>query len=566
MGVCPLLEKLLITRNALVRTGIVLSLVSHAALAVDPPNAGAVNRLEREQLERLLQERRLQQEVIKPDIALPAAPSPGAVSQVRNIPVKGFKVDASEILSLEEIRAVLAPYENRTLSLADLMDAVAALNKLYAERNMPTARAFLPPQQIEDGIVAIRLVEARLSEIHMGPMSQVSPVFVGERLTLAPGDLMSVGRLENDLVRFNRLHDVQLRASVQAGKERGTTDIQLEAAEPKRYQFSLFTDNAGRYTVGQYRAGLTARIAGLTGHGDNLLFTAITGEGSDSYYLGYSVPLNKDDLKLDLAVSHGGINVVEGGFAPLDVSGLSQEFDIGLSKPLIVESQRLLNLYGRLALKESISKFGGATQQNQDLRVFTMGLSGERLGNETAWTYDLNLNLGVTDLGGEDSFFALRGNTAWLKRVGTRSQLLLRGAVQLSPTYTIPSAEQFQLGGSASVRGYSEGLLSGRSGYLVSGEWRYALQDPEEYLLQHPDTPALTGVLFLDHGGAFPYRATPLKDVTASDFLTGVGLGLNVDWKSRVSARFALGWPLRANATEERPQEPRLHASLSINW
>jgi hypothetical protein len=45
-----------------------------------------------------------------------------------------------------------------------------------------------------------------------------------------------------------------------------------------------------------------------------------------------------------------------------------------------------------------------------------------------------------------------------------------------------------------------------------------------------------------------------------------VGVGLQADWKNRVVARFALGWALRENPAENVQREPRLHASVSINW
>ncbi len=541
--------------------------LSHGAVyAVDPPDAGAVHRLEREQLERLLQERRLLQQPVQPEISVPSAPAPSEASRVRNIPVKSFELNESAILSAGEIRAVLAPYEGKTLSLADLFEAVAGLNKLYADKNMPTARALLPPQEIRDGVVKIRLVEARVGAIKVGQVSQVSPEFIQQRLTLVSGELMSVSRLESDLQRFNRLHEVQLRASVQPGLKTGETDIQLEAAEPKRYQYSLFADNAGRYTVGEERVGLTARVAGLTGRGDSLMFTGTLAEGADSYALAYALPLNPDDLKLDIAYSQGGIKVVDGGFVPLDVSGTSSDFSVGLSQPVLVDAQRLWSLYGRMAVKESVSKFGGAEQLNMDLTVLTAGASGEYQSDSSSWNLDVNLNQGLRGLGSESSFTALRANAAWLKRLNLRAQSILRGGLQISPTSLIPASEQFQLGGGSSVRGYSEGLLSGRNGYLISGELRYALQNPEDYLTRSPNTPLLTGFVFLDHGGAFPYRPRPLKDATGDDYLTGAGVGLLVDWKSRVSGRLAVGWPLRQNAAEAVEREPRLHAFVSISF
>lgn len=536
------------------------------ARAADVPSAGAVQQLERQQIERLQQERRLRQQPVKPDIALPPAPAAEGASQVKNIQVKSFQLDASAILSAEEIRAALAEYENQTLSLADLLGAVDRLNALYAAKNMATARAFLPPQDIRDGVVHIRLVEARVGAVSLAGAEQISQTFVTDRIHLTRGDLMSVTTLENDLIRFNRLHEVQLRASVQPGAERGTTDLLLTANEPRRYQFAAFADNAGRHTVGETRLGIVARALGLTGHGDNLLFSAIASEGSTSTYLGYAVPLNADDLKLDVSYNQGSIKVVEGAFVPLDVSGSSNDFTIGLTQPLIARADILLNAYGRAAAKESINEFGGVIQQNLDLMVLSLGVGGDLQQPEATLIHDLNLNWGLTQLGGEASFFALRGNAAWLGRYGSRAQLLFRGNMQYSPTDLLPSSEQFQLGGSASVRGYSEGLLSGRSGYLLSAEWRYALQNPDDYLLQAPGAPLVSALAFIDHGGAFPYRPSPLKDVTENDFLTGAGVGLMLDWKGQITGRLVVAWPLTDNPAEAEQRKPRLHAAISYNW
>jgi hemolysin activation/secretion protein len=560
------METFLIKRTQIFGAGLALCLAHLPVMAADPPDAGAIYRLEREQLERLLQEQRLQKKPVQPEVAVPAAPASGSASQVRNIPVKSFQVDDSAILSKEEISDALAPYEGKTASLADLMEAVAAINALYAGKSMPTARAFLPPQDIKDGVVRIRLVEARVGEIRMGAMTQVTPEFVRERMSLDSGELMSVPVLENDLIRFNRLHDVQLRAGVQAGKSVGTTDLQLEAVEPKRYQYSLFADNAGRYTVGEYRFGFTARALGLAGRGDSLLFTAVAGEGNNSYYLGYSTPINARDLKLDVSYSRGSIKVVNGNFVPLDVSGQSRDFTVGLSLPAVVESQRLRNYYGRLSIKESVNETGGVANQNLDLAVLSLGVSGEHQRDTSAWTYDVNINQGLQDFGGEASYTAIRANGAWMGRSGERSQIILRGNLQFSPTELLPAAEQFQLGGSASVRGYSEGLLSGRNGYLVSAEWRYALDRAEGSVPDDPSAPQFTTLLFLDHGGAFPYRPSPLKDATSQDYLTGAGFGLQADWRNRMTARAALAWPLRSNDSEVLRREPHVHASISINW
>ncbi len=522
-------------------------------------------RIERQQIDRLRDEQRLQQQPTRPDVTLPATPAPPQPSQVRNIPVKGFEVSPSAVLSAEEIKSALQPFENRTLSLADLFEAVAALNKLYDAKNMPTARAYLPQQDIANGIVKINLVEARIGQIQVGPTTHVSSDFVQKRMSQKPGDLLSAAKLEQDLIRFNRLHDVQLRAGVQAGTSPSTTDVKLEPVEPGRLQFSAFADNAGGLTTGEERVGATVRMAGYSGNGDSATLSLVNGRGSSSFSLGYALPLTADDLRLDVSYSTGRIKVINGAFVPLDIGGLSRELSIGLTQPLVVDANRLWNLYGRLARKTSISDFGGVSQTPNETAVLTVGFSGEVQSDTTAWTLDAGVKQGLREFEGKSEFTALRANASWLKRLGSQSQIVLRGGFQYTETQVLPSGEQFLVGGSSTVRGFSEGTLSGRNGYLASAEWRYLFQDPAREA-QAPSDLRFTGIAFIDHGAAFPFRPSPLLDATGNDYLTGAGFGINVDFKRSTSARLTLAWPLRDNPSDAQPRRPQLNFSLNYTW
>lgn len=64
------------------------------------------------------------------------------------------------------------------VSLQDLFDAVAAINRLYDARHQPTARAILPPQTVSDGTVRIRLVEARIGELRVGGTTWLRDDFI----------------------------------------------------------------------------------------------------------------------------------------------------------------------------------------------------------------------------------------------------------------------------------------------------------------------------------------------------------------------------------------------------
>jgi hemolysin activation/secretion protein len=550
---------------------IALALASPLALAQASISPGAIQQQQQEDERRRLQEQRVLTPPQAPEISVPAGgPDAPGSDQIR-IEVQQILIDKSALLEPAALDAIIAPLEGRTVTLAELQQAVAAVNALYAQAGQATARAILPPQTVKDGLVRIRLVEARVGELRIQGTEALDPGFVSARVPLQGGELLSVPELESALVRFNRLNETKLRAGVVAGSQFGTTDVDITATEPPRTKFSLFFDNAGRDTVGETRGGLNARFANLAGRSDILQFIATRTEGSENYALSYSVPVASNDLRLDLSASHGNIRIVDGPFEPLDITGSSSDYSAGLTYPLIVTLEQMWSAYGRFSARESSSEFGGFTQESLNLRVLTLGLSGERQTDATAWYLDNALAFGISGvLGGDQGFWYYRGSAtrfdrlnAFFDGISERYQLLTRGGLQFSDTRFLPASELFQIGGAYTVRGFSEGLLAGRNGYFVSAELRIG-QTLAEYQAAHPDAPRLTGLVFIDHGGALPYRPGDLKESTHDDYLTSVGAGVLFDWGERVSGRLVIAQPLRGNPAELHDRRPRAHVSINI--
>ncbi|QID19302.1 ShlB/FhaC/HecB family hemolysin secretion/activation protein [Nitrogeniibacter mangrovi] len=542
-----------------------LALASPLALAqganVSP---GAIQQQQQQEEQRKSQEKRVLTPPAAPQIEVPAGGPAEPAAKAMKIEVQQILIDKSQLLDPADIDAIITPLEGRTVTLAELQQAVAAINALYAKAGQATARAILPPQTIKDGLVRIRLIEARVGEVHIKGTEALDPAFVRQRIELEAGELLSVPALEASLVRYNRLHESKLRAAVVAGKQFGTTDVDVTAAEPQRARVSLFFDNAGRDTVGEARAGVNARAANLAGRSDLLQFVATRTEGSESYALSYSIPVTRNDLRLEMSASKGNIKIIDGPFDPLGITGSSSDYTVGLSYPLQVSLERMWTAYGRFSARESSSEFGGFTQEALNLRVLTLGLSGERQTDSSAWYVDNALAFGISGaFGGDQGFWYYRGSATRFDRLSERFQLLTRGGLQFSDTRFLPASELFQIGGAYTVRGFSEGLLSGRNGYFMSAELRIG-RTLEEYQAAEPGAPNLTGIVFIDHGGALPYRPGDLKESTHDDYLTSVGAGVLFDFSERVTGRLVIGQPLRGNPAELHDRRPRLHASINI--
>jgi len=455
------------------------------------------------------------------------------------------------------------PYQGRDVSLKELFEAVSKINQLYDAKNIKTARAILPPQEVKSGTVKIQLVEARLGGVIISGVKDVRSGFVEDRIHVKPGELISVTKLEEDLIRFNALYEPKLRADVRAGAEVGKTDITIAVQEAEKYHLTTFADNAGRDTVGENRIGAIYKVNNLLGVNDSIQVVATGTSGSRSYGFSYSIPVSKDDMRLDVSYNYGNIKIVNGPFVPLDITGSSRDLSVGLTQPFSVGINRQWAAYSRLSARNSISKFSGFTQQDLDLNVIALGLSGEAHYNTYAWSLDNSLNFGTKSFGGEDSFTYYRANASRVDRLTDRLQLLTKAGLQYSFTQVIPSGEQFQVGGLYSVRGFSEGLLSGRNGYFGSVELRAALNSPP----QNSPTglpPLVQGLVFFEHGAALPYR--PGQSITKDDYLTSAGVGLMMDFGSRISARLTFAYPLDKNPNEMNQRSPRISAGVNVAW
>ena len=120
---------------------------------------------------------------------------------------------------------------------------------------------------------------------------------------------------------------------------------------------------------------------------------------------------------------------------------------------------------------------------------------------------------------------------------------IIRGNGQLSDSHLLPSSEQFQVGGLSSVRGYPEGHLVGDEGYFVSAEIKFPLPFTDREGGGSSLREKLKGSCFIDHGAALPYKGNGASS-SHEDFITGVGVGLSMNFSRYLTGRVDVGFPL----------------------
>jgi hemolysin activation/secretion protein len=533
-----------------------------AAQVVVPPAAdpGAIQQrqIEEERRRRLEEEsRRKPPEKPVATDALEAPPAPAPAPELR-FRVREIEFSKSEILTREELDALAAPYRGRTVALADIQQLVARVNELYRSKGVVTARAILPPQDLTEGVVRIRLIEGRIGEISVRGNETTNADYVLARVRQRRGDLVDLPALERDLRRFNRTNDAQLRAELKPGAAVGETDVGLVLAEPPRHELRLFADNSGSAQTGETRAGVLYRNRSATGHRDELLATAVRAEGQESHSLSYSFALGTLGTRLQIAYYDDRTKIKRGPLATLNLSGEAAAVVASLRHPLAIGAAHQLDAVLGAKKRSALTRIETVLLQDTDTSDVSLGLEGQAADASGYWLGTVTwLRVKASTLAQPGRFFDVWRGTL------RRSHDLARGfaaVASLAWQYTgddlLPAGEQFLIGGEGSVRGYQTGLLAGDRGATLSLELHHPLPSAAG-----GEPPRASGFFFLDQGQVRPFRA-PGDPRSDRDTLVGAGWGVNLALGAGVALRATYAQPLRS-----RPEEPRNYrVTFQLVW
>jgi predicted Zn-dependent peptidase len=132
----------------------------------------------------------------------PAAQAPPGVT----FAVKRLRITGASVFPESKLLPLVKEYEGRDVSLADLEQAAARVSKFYRQNGFPVARAYVPAQEIKDGVVEIAVLEGRYGKLDLRNSSRLSDSLARSTLSAASsGAVIEQSRLERDLLLLKDL-------------------------------------------------------------------------------------------------------------------------------------------------------------------------------------------------------------------------------------------------------------------------------------------------------------------------------------------------------------------------
>lgn len=500
-----------------------------------------------------------------------AVPPTPAVPLRQAFPVRTIRVEGSALIPPDEARRLVAPYEGRTLTLADVQRLLQELTQWLRGHGHVTSRASLPPQDVTEGIVVIQILEGRVGRIRVEGARYTKPRVLVGRMATRAGAVLDYATLQRDLARLNANPDRTVKAILLPGETPGTTDVILRAEERSPIHLGLLAHNAGTALTGRHRQGISIGHTNLTGHDDQLVIREEWAEraaflGTTASYL---LPLGASGRTLGLDASHA--NVLLGRhLRPRDVEGVATLLGATWAEPLWHNDQWELEWATGFEGKRIRSREDGGDRGKDDLRVLRVGPNVLEQDTKGRGILTTELGAGFSRFLGSSrkvdpsasrertggQFARVAVGIGRLQRLWGEWQLVVRGAWQWTND-RLPPAEMLRLGGADTVRGYPEGEFLGDYGYSGTVE----LRTPLPWFRRAGRGP-FTFVTFLDGGAGFLRH--PLQTEEEKTRLWGVGWGLRWSISPYTAASLDLGFPVGDTSTEK--DTPRLYYSVAIGF
>jgi len=83
----------------------------------------------------------------------------------KRFPVSKIEVSGNSVIGSDQIAAIVTPYEGKDLSLDDLRRVASQISELYRAKGYFLSAAYVPNQDVTNGVARIDVVEGKIGSV-----------------------------------------------------------------------------------------------------------------------------------------------------------------------------------------------------------------------------------------------------------------------------------------------------------------------------------------------------------------------------------------------------------------
>ncbi len=463
--------------------------------------------------------------------------------------VAGYEiVGDSTNLSDTRIKEILAPYVGEKQSLSSLQQAAEALELAIKKSGNAFYGVSLPPQKPEKGIIKLEVTAYKLASLKVKPGKFFSEDNIKRSLPVLKEDQSpDIKQMQRNLYILNQHPSKQTAVAFSPSLEQiGKIDAEIKVQETDPQQMYMSMTNTGSEQTGKIRLSTGYQHNNLFGkdHALTLSYTTSPGHWGDVQQKGafYKIPLYDWGSSLTAYYTESSTNTGEisgfavsgsGRFGGLKweyalprYNGVEQALTFGIDEKDFINNVTFIQFNTQLGVDISARPWNVAYKAKwQDSRYKVEALLGYRR-NIAAGKNNNDTTYNASRAGADSAWNAWTYSLNTTATLDNKWEVIARLSGQNTDEALI-AGEQFGIGGSGSVRGAGERVLSGDKGMQMNLEvWMPATKNPR-----------LFG--FFDAGTVSLVEPVPGTDDKQS--ISSAGFGVQWLWKQNLSVNATWG-------------------------
>ncbi len=514
--------------------------------------------------------------LMKEDQMLESGRTIDEIGEISNLLISIEKqVEQEHVGPLEVQRLVWLVREQqqkRGVTLGMIETVADRITRYYREHGFILAKAYIPEQQVRDGVVTLTLLLGVLGEVKVNDNQNYND----ERISSVFDDMMTMpvtsAKIEEKLYLVNDFPGLSTHGFFEAGSQVGDTRLNVNVKSEEWYDANLRLDNHGSAETGENRLYADFSWNNPTGTADQLQLGLLhaSDPGSTNYgQIRYNSHIFGPRFQVALGYatnqfvlgSNSEVNAI------LQLEGETRVADMSMTYKFLRSRKENYSLDFIVENIESLVTVGGNSLGDffdDEVRNASFKFNYDILQEKSKMLHQGNIRItqGEFLLGANTAqdldYTILKADYSLLSfwkipftDIETRS--VVRSSIQFSDT-SLSTINQISLGGPARARGFLQTEFSADSAIYLGADWFFNL--PEALDVEFDDTSLgniLTPFLFLD--AAYGEAKSPTLPVVDSEgnssggegnsaTLISAGLGIQFSYGAMISGNFQFAFPI----------------------
>jgi hemolysin activation/secretion protein len=516
-----------------------------SAAAVDIPTTAQVDRIKPQENKPILPKE--EGKVLVPKSEKPRVNAPAMAKEIKLV-LKGVEISGATIFSPKLLKKTYKEYLDKEVTLEVAWIIADRITEKYRRAGYFLSRAYVPEQEIGDGIIKINVVEGYVGEVNFQNPDDNNRVLKQLIKQIKNEKPLKASQLESFLLRANDISSVPFKGVLSASQAVDEAAVKMTLVQTKKENQGVVTfDNYGSRFIGPYQATASYRASFIPLNKTTLSTVVTTPMNELKYgYLEHQViltPTTKLSFNTEITDSDPGYTLKQ-----FELKSDSNLFGAHIDYQMLRQRQENLSFRFGIDARNSNTDILGTELTHDNVRTASIGAFFDDFDDWNGYNAG---NINITR--GLDIFNSSEAGDLNLSREGakpnfTKYEIMLRRQQRIlddlvlqssfsgqRSTGILFSSEQFGYGGQGFGRAYDPSDITGDHGWAFSFELDYGGIGSLDWVNFTPYT-------FYDYGKAWKEKPQVGEEKSLSG--SSAGIGMRFDTSIDLTGNIGLAYPL----------------------